>query len=50
MARRSKNKESVRKSAKKEGRKMLWKCDEGYWHAAKDKDSVPHWASEVEEV
>lgn len=46
----SKNKETVRKWARKEGRTRLWLDDEGRWHAAVGDDSVPHYAVSVEAV
>ena len=47
---RAKNKETVRVWAKREARKVLWKDEEGYWHAATDRANTPSWAKETEDV
>lgn len=47
---RTKNKVAVKKRAIKEGRKVLWKDKDGYWHAAKDRRNTPLWAVETEDV
>ena len=47
---RAKNKEQVRVWAKREGRKVLWKDEEGYWHAAMDRANTPGFAVETEDV
>lgn len=44
------SKETVRKRAIKEGRKVLWKDSEGLWHAATDRRNTPDWATEMENV
>ena len=46
----SKDKEKAHKAAKKEGRTVLWKDKEGYWHAATDRNNTPGWAVETEDV
>ncbi len=46
----TKDKEKARKAAKKEGREVLWKDREGYWHAAINWANTPFWATETEDV
>lgn len=50
MKRSTKDKEKVRKWAIKEGRKVLWKDDKGFWHAATNRQNTPLWASETEDI
>lgn len=46
----TKDKAKVRKWAIKQGRKVLWKDEKGYWHAAKDRNNTPGWAVETEDI
>lgn len=50
MARLFKDKAKIRQRAIKEGRKVLWLDDKGYWHAATDRANTPHYAVETEDV
>lgn len=44
----SKDKEKVKAWAKKTGRKILWKDEHGFWHAAMGPNSTPDWCAEKE--
>lgn len=46
----SKDKEKVRKWAKKEKRQFLWKDNFGVWHASTNKQNTPTNAAEIEEI
>lgn len=46
----TKDKEKVRKWAKAQGRKVLWKDARGYWHAATNRDNTPGFAVETEDA
>lgn len=46
----SKDKAQVRKWAIKEGHKVLWLDQKGYWHAATNRDNTPAWAVKTEDM
>ena len=46
----SKDITKVREFAKKTGRTMLWKDEFLFWHAAKDLNNVPKYATEKSKV
>ena len=50
MPRPSKDKAKVRKAAIATGRKVLWKDEDGVWHAATDRQNTPYYAIETEDV
>lgn len=44
------DKSRVLKWALETGRKVLWRDDQGFWHAATDRNNTPHYAVETEDV
>jgi len=46
----SKDKSKVRKAAIAVGRKVIWRGPDDKWHAATNRDNVPNWALESEDV
>lgn len=50
VTRSTRNKEQARRWATKAGRKVLWKDDRGFWHAATDRRNTPYYATETEEI
>lgn len=49
-SRKRRDKEPVRRWALREGRKVLWKDEEGNWHAATNRANTPEWATETEDL
>lgn len=50
MPRPSKNKNKIKQNALKSGRKVLWKDKSGVWHAAINRQNIPNYAVEIEEL
>jgi len=50
MMKSTKDKDKVRKWAIKENRKVLWKDEKGFWHAATNRFNTPHYAVETEDI
>lgn len=46
----SPDKAKVRAWALREGRKVLWKDEDGKWRAATDRNNTPHFAIETEDI
>lgn len=50
MRKLTKDKAKCEKFARIDGRRVLWKDKDGYWHAATDRNNTPDFAVETEDL